>query len=70
MAVISIRLNDKESKILKKLSMELELDQSSLIKKSLMATYEDMIDRGVIEKFEKSAKIKKAEFLTFEEVIK
>lgn len=48
MAVISVRFNEKESKILNMLTAELEIDQSTLIKKSISDTFEDRIDRQVI----------------------
>lgn len=48
MAVISVRFNEKGSKILNMLTAKLEIDQSTLIKKSIMDTYEDQIDRQVI----------------------
>lgn len=69
MTVISVRLNEKELKILKKLSAELELDQSTLIKRSIIDTYEDLIDRQIIENFEKTTHKKKAKFHSFEKII-
>ena len=69
MAVISVRFNDKEFKILKKMSAELDLDQSALIKKSIMDTYEDLIDRKIIADFEKSTSMKKTKFHSFEQII-
>jgi len=69
MAVISVRFNDKESRILKKLSAELDLDQSALIKKSVMDAYEDLVDRQVIADFEKSDLKGKAKFHSFEQII-
>jgi len=70
MAVISVRFNEKESKILNRLSQELEMDKSALIKRSLMDTYEDLIDRGVIDGFEKSSKKHPPKFLSFEQITK
>ena len=69
MAVISVRLNDKELKILKKLSTELEIDQSALIKKRIMDTYEDLVDREVIEGFERNQAANKTKFHSFENII-
>ncbi|AFM14143.1 DUF6290 family protein [Turneriella parva] len=69
MAVISVRFNEKESKILKKLSSELDIDQSTVIKKSIMDTYEDLVDRQVIADFEKSASKKKTKFHSFEQIL-
>lgn len=70
MAVISVRFNDSEAKILKHLAAEFEMDQSALIKKSIMDTYEDLIDRQVIEAYEKDEARKKPVFHSFEEIIK
>lgn len=69
MAVVSVRFNEKESKILKKMSAELEMDQSALIKKSVMDTYEDLLDRQVIVDFEKAESKKKTKFHSFEQII-
>ena len=69
MAVISVRFNDKESRILKKLSAELDLDQSALIKKSVMDAYEDLVDRQVIADFEKIDLKRKTKFHSFEQII-
>jgi hypothetical protein len=69
MAVISVRFNEKESRILRKLSAELDMDQSTLIKKSVMDAYEDLLDRQVIVDFEKTESKKKNKFHSFEQII-
>jgi hypothetical protein len=69
MAVISVRFNDRESRILKRLSSELDLDQSTLIKKSVMDAYEDLVDRQVIADFEKVDLKGKAKFHSLEQII-
>ena len=45
------------------------MDQSTLIKKSIMDTYEDLIDRQVIEAYEKDEARKKPVFHRFEEIV-
>jgi len=52
MAVISIRLNEEEEKMVSFLSNQYEKDKSSLIKYSLREMYEDFIDNRIIDQFE------------------
>jgi len=70
MAVISIRLNAEEEKMVSFLSDEYEKDKSSLIKYSLREMYEDFIDKKVIDDFEKKEKSKSVLFINSEEIIK
>ena len=70
MAVISVRLNTEEEKIIDYLADYYEEDKSTLIKHSLKEMYEDIVDRTVIEEFEKADKKKKAKFLSSEEILK
>ena len=69
MAVISIRLNSEEEKMVSFLSNEYEKDKSSLIKYSLREMYEDFIDKKVIEDFEKKEKTKSILFINSEEIL-
>ena len=68
MAIISVRLNSEEEKMVEYLAEEYEKDKSSLIKFSLKQMYEDSIDKKIIDEFEKDRKRKK--FLTAEEILK
>jgi len=52
MAVISVRLNEAEERIVNILSEQYEKDKSSIIKYSLNEMYEDLMDRKIIEEFE------------------
>lgn len=52
MAVISVRLNAAEQRMLEELTEMLELDTSALVKRSLREMYEDALDRAVITRFE------------------
>jgi predicted transcriptional regulator len=70
MAVISLRLNRDEEKMVNLLSSFYEQDKSTLIKHSLNDMYEDLIDRKVIEEYETKEKENKAAFVTSEEIIK
>jgi hypothetical protein len=67
MAVISVRLNTEEEKMISILSSHFEEEKSSLIKHSLKEMYEDLIDRGIIDGFEKKGK---AKFVSSEEILK
>lgn len=68
MAVISIRLNEEEEKMIKYLSEHFNQDRSALIKHSLYDIYEDLCDREIIDRFEKSKK--KEKLLTSDEIKK
>ncbi|AEJ18588.1 DUF6290 family protein [Gracilinema caldarium] len=68
MAVISVRLNSEEEKIVSFLSEHLEKDKSTLIRDSIMEMYEDYIDREFIERFESDEINKK--FITAEDILK
>ena len=70
MAVISIRLNESESRILKQLSEYYEEDNSTLVKKSIFELYENLIDLKQIAKFERNEKAGKIKFHSYENIIK
>ncbi len=68
MAVISVRLNEAEERIVNILSEQYEKDKSSIIKYSLNEMYEDLMDRKIIEEFE--SKEKGTIFISAEEILK
>ena len=70
MAVISVRLNAEEEKMVSFLSNEYEKDKSSLIKLSLKEMYEDFIDNKIIDNYEIKEKKNKCIFLSAEEILK
>jgi len=70
MGVISIRLNSAEEKILRKLSDHFHEDKSSLVKKSLLELYENILDLNTIKKYEGKEKKKKTSFFTTEDVLR
>ena len=70
MAVISIRFNTKEEKILKALKKYYNCDSSNLIKRSLLDLYEEIKDREIIEEYELKEKTKEPEFIKIEDVLK
>ena len=69
MAVISLRLNQDEEKMINYLSNYYEQDKSSLIKYSLKELYEDIIDKQIIAEYEIKEKNGKAEFIDSTEII-
>ena len=70
MAIISLRLNKDEEKMVNFLSDYYEQDKSSLIKYSLKELYEDIIDRQVIAEYELKEKKEKPHFTNSNEIIK
>ena len=69
MAVISVRFNSKEEKILEILKKYYECDFSSLVKKSLLDLYEEIKDREIIEQYEAREKISKSKFVKIEDIL-
>ena len=70
MGVISVRFNKDEEKILKKLSDHFHEDKSTLIKKSLIELYENVLDLNEINKFEAKEKRGKVSFSSAEDILK
>jgi len=69
MAVISVRFNSKEEKILKTLKNYYNCDSSNLIKRTLLDLYEEIKDREIIEQFEIREKASGSGFVKFEDII-
>ncbi len=59
MGVISVRLNPREEKVIKKLVDYYDENRSKLLKRSLYELYENIIDGNEIEKFKKKESSKK-----------
>ncbi len=70
MGVISVRFNKDEEKILKRLSDHFHEDKSTLIKKSLVELYENVLDLNEVKKFEAKEKRGKASFSSAEDILK
>lgn len=64
MGVISVRLNKDEAVMLRQLSEHFHADRSTLIKRALSEMYENMLDMGVIEAFERREKKGKVSFIS------
>ncbi|MBU1045465.1 MAG: hypothetical protein KJ915_13850 [Candidatus Omnitrophica bacterium] len=69
MAVVSIRLNTEEARIIDFLSKEYDEDKSTLIKKTIIEMYEDYIDKNYIENFENKEKERKTAYLSAEDIL-
>jgi len=70
MAVTSIRFNNKEEKLLNYLKEYYHCDSSTILKKSMLEMYEEIIDKGIIENFEKEENENKVSFKTFDDLLK
>ena len=70
MAVISLRLNQNEEKMVDYLSDYYEQDKSSLIKYSLKELYEDIVDKQIINDYETKEGKGKVKFVESGEIIK
>ena len=70
MAVISVRLNTEEEKIIDYLSSVYDEDKSTLIKHSLKEMYEDIVDKKIIDDYEVKEQKKKPHFVSSEEIMK
>lgn len=69
MGVISVRLNEREDKMLKQLADYFHADKSTLIKKSLLDLYETMRDMETVETYEDKEKRGKTSFVTAEDIL-
>jgi len=69
MAVMSVRLNDREEKFLNYLKTYYNCDSSTILKKSIMDMYEDLKDKEIIDDYEKEEKENKISFKKFEDIL-
>jgi predicted transcriptional regulator len=69
MAVISIRLNEEEERMVSFLSNQYEKDKSSLIKYSLKEMYEEFIDNKIIDQFEIEEDKRTLNFISAEDIL-
>ena len=70
MAVVSVRLNEQEEKILNYLVEELHEEKSTLFKKSLIEMYEDHQDIKFIDNYIQKSRKKKPTFISADELLK
>lgn len=69
MAVVSVRLNDEEEKILEYLTDYFHEDKSTLFKKSMFELYEDIQDIRFIESYINDSKKNRNKFITSAELL-
>jgi predicted DNA-binding protein len=69
MAMISIRLNTEEEKMIDFLSRHFEEEKSSLIKHSLKDMYEDLVDRKVIDEYETKERTEEVTFFSADQIL-
>jgi hypothetical protein len=69
MAVISLRLNQAEEKMVSFLVNYYEQDKSSLLKYSLKELYEDIIDKQIIDEYEAKEKTGEIKFIDSGEIM-
>ena len=68
MAVISVRLNQEEERILNHLSEYLHEDKSTLLKKSLYERYEDVQDLKFVDRYIKKSLKKASRFVSADDL--
>ena len=62
MAIVTLRLNQEEEKILRLLVKHLDQDKSKILKEAMWDKFEELRDRDLIEGFEKKNRAGKVRF--------
>lgn len=70
MAIVTLRLNDEEEKILGLLVKYFDADKSKILKEAMWDKFEDLRDREIIEGYEKKNRASKVQFASADELIK
>ncbi|MDB5048422.1 MAG: hypothetical protein JWO30_1493 [Fibrobacteres bacterium] len=70
MAIVTLRLNDEEEKILELLVKYFDADKSKILKEAMWDKFEDLRDREIIENFEKKNKVGKVQFGSANDLIR
>jgi predicted DNA-binding protein len=70
MAIVTVRLNDEEEKILDLLVKYFDADKSKILKEAMWDKFEDLRDREIIEDFEKKSRTGKIQFASADDLIK
>lgn len=70
MAIVTLRLNDEEEKILDLLVKYFDADKSKILKEAMWDKFEDLRDREIIEGFEKKNRAGKVQFASADDLIK
>lgn len=62
MAIVTLRLNEEEAKVLDLLVKYFDADKSKVLKEAMWDKYEDLRDQEIVEEFEKKDRSGKAKF--------
>lgn len=68
MAIVSVRLNEEEEKVLNYLADYFHEDKSTLFKKSMYDLFEDIQDIRFVDNYRRKSKKKKPEYITGDEL--
>jgi predicted DNA-binding protein len=69
MAIVTLRLNQEEEKILRLLVKHLEQDKSKILKEAMWDKFEELRDRELIEGYEKKSRAGKIKFASADGLI-
>ena len=69
MAIVTLRLNDEEEKVLELLVKHFDADKSKILKEAMWDKYEDLRDQEIIEVFEKKERAGKTKFESADNLI-
>jgi len=69
MAIVTLRLNDEEEKILELLVKYFDADKSKILKEAMWDKYEDLRDQEIIEEFGKKERAGKVKFESADDLI-
>ncbi len=69
MAIVTLRLNDEDEKVLNLLVKHFDLDRSKILKEAMWDKFEDLRDQEIIEGFEKKMRAGKTQFATAKDLI-
>ncbi|MDQ3002237.1 MAG: DUF6290 family protein [Fibrobacterota bacterium] len=70
MAIVTLRLNEEEEKILGLLVKYFDADKSKILKEAMWDKFEDLRDREIIEGYGKKKKSGKVQFASADDLIK
>lgn len=70
MAIVTLRLNTEEEKILDLLVRHYDVDKSKILKEAMWDKFEDLRDQEIIEDFEKKSSAGKIKFESADDLIK
>ena len=70
MAIVTLRLNNEEEKILELLVKYFDADKSKILKEAMWDKFEDLRDREIIDGFEKKESAGKIKFESADDLIK